>query len=179
MKDNPLLKKWWFWAIIILFGVPFVLGIFQGIIEIITGEYDSAENTITNQISNTVTTTTQQTYTLTGEILGQYGKKVTLNANTDMPVDKYLYKIPAGKYKATTTKKKVASFYIVKDKIKIDKDNDDYPECLDYVGSNYSLTAGNDETLEKIAVKETEIELKEDESIYVINNDTITFLKID
>ena len=46
-------------------------------------------------------------YVLTADETGEYGRIVTLNANTDMPVDKYLYKIPAGKYKVTTDHKKL------------------------------------------------------------------------
>ena len=56
------------------------------------------------------------TYTLTGETLGEYGREVVLNAETDMPVSKYLYKLPAGTY-TVTTEEKYAAFSVVKDEI--------------------------------------------------------------
>ena len=102
-----------------------------------------------------------KTYTLTGGTLGEYGKKITLNKDTDTPVDKYIYKIPQGAYTVTTDNDKKTSFFIVKDDLNVNKD-EKYPEELNYVHS-YLLTKN-----EKI-----EITLKEDESIQIVGKDTI------
>lgn len=105
----------------------------------------------------------KKTYTITGETLGEYGKKITLNKNTDMPVDKYLYKIPAGTYTATTNNDSKTSFFIVKDEIH-KTDDEKYPEELNYVeGSSYLLTKG--ETIE--------FTIKEDESIQLVGTDNL------
>ena len=63
-----------------------------------------------------------------------------------MPIDdKYLYKIPSGKYKVTTTWKKLTGISVVKDEIGNDPDSAPYSECLQHVdGGNY-LTAGDDD----------------------------------
>ena len=137
----------------------------------------STEATTENQIVETETTTEKQItesdadYIITAGDVGKYGKIVTLNANTDMPVDKYLYKIPAGNYKVTTDYKKLAGFNIVKDEITIEPDNSDYPETLDYVdidedGNGYQLTAGNND-FNGHAKKEVYITLNDDESISI------------
>lgn len=104
-------------------------------------------------------------YELSGADLGEYGTAVVLNKDTDMPVEKHLYKLPAGKYKVTTTNEKVSSFYIVKDEVGIEEGNETYPENLVYVDANgYLLTAG-DNDFNGHAQKEVVIELAADESI--------------
>lgn len=106
-------------------------------------------------------------YLYSGET-GEFGRIVTLNASTDLPVAKYLYKIPAGNYTISTTFDKLASAFIVKDEIAIE-DNPDYPEVLVYVGEALQLTAG-DNDFNGNAKKEIDIELAEDESILIPNN---------
>jgi len=145
-KLKILSKKWWFWVIVILL----VIGMFGG-----TESEDS-----------------QIKYTLTGEQLGEYGKKVVLNENSDMPVTKYLYKLPEGTYNVTTTFEKVASFYIVKDET-INTGVGEYPEELNYVGEVYLLTNGNNNN----AKKNVEISVKSDESILIVGTNTFTFEK--
>ena len=115
------------------------------------------------------------TYTIIGELEGEYGKKVVLNKNSNMPVTKYLYKLPAGTYKVTTSFKKMASFFIVKDQIKTTPGNE-YPEEIDIVGTGYLLTAGDDDFNGR-AKKEVDITLKEDESIQVVGNNKFFFEK--
>ena len=94
--DKQLLKKWWFWVIIVA-----VLGV----IGLATGGGDTSTTTD----SSTNTNEQAVKYTITGETLGQYGKEITLNKDSDMPVKKYLYKLPAGTYKVTTTFDKMAT----------------------------------------------------------------------
>ena len=106
-------KKWWFWAIIVAF-----LGIC-----VIVGSPSKKETKV---------------YELEGEVLGEYGKEIVLNANTDAPAKKYLYKIPAGTYTVTTDNLKITGFYIVKDTITTE--DSEYPEILNYVSEQYSLT---------------------------------------
>lgn len=115
------------------------------------------------------------TYTIIGELEGEYGKKVVLNKNSNMPVTKYLYKLPAGTYRVTTSFKKMASFFIVKDQIKTTLGNE-YPEELDVVGTGYLLTAG-DYDFNGSAKKEVDITLKEDESIQIVGNNKFFFEK--
>lgn len=112
----------------------------------------------------------KKTYTITGETLGEYGKKITLNKNTDIPVDKYLYKIPAGSYIVTTNNDKVTSFFIVKDDV-VNNGDDKYPEELNYVKS--FLITSNDSMINDTIKKEFEIEVKEDESIQLVGTDDL------
>ena len=101
-----------------------------------------------------------------------------MNANSNAPASKYLYKLPSGKYKVNTTYEKMASFSIVKDQIKIDSDNKDCPETLDYVkGKSYLLTAGKDDLNGK-AKKEVEVTISEDESVQIVNSPQLTLKKI-
>ena len=116
-------------------------------------------------------------YTLTGKELGEYGKKVTLNANSDSPTDKYLYKIPAGTYKVTTTWEKVTNLWIVKDEV-VKTGDAPYEEELSYVGEAYWMTNGTNDLNGK-AKKEVEITLKEDESILILDTETFIFEKLD
>jgi hypothetical protein len=103
---------------------------------------------------------------LVSEVLGEYGRLVILNESTDMPAEKYLYKIPSGKYKVTTLSKK-AAFAIVKDEIAIEEGNDDYPECLDYVTEQFILTNKDDDDLNGHAEKDVIVEVGEDESVSI------------
>lgn len=103
-------------------------------------------------------------YELNGADLGEYGTAVILNKDTDMPVEKHLYKIPEGKYKVTTTNDKLTSFFIVKDEVGIEEGNEDYPENLQYVSEEYDLTAGSNDFGGR-AKKEVTIEIASDESI--------------
>ncbi len=116
------------------------------------------------------------TYRLVGEELGEYGKMVILNENTDLPVEKYLYKLPAGTYTVTTTNEKMASFFIVKDEIGIDEENTDYPEILQYVGQGYLLTAGEND-YNGNAKKNVTVTLADDECFQLIGKDVFLFEK--
>lgn len=91
-----------------------------------------------------------------------------------MPVEKRLYKLPAGKYRVTTTNEKLSSFYIVKDETGIEEGNTEYPETLVYVSEGYLLTCG-DNNYNGTAQKEVTIEIASDESILLpTDTDTIT-----
>lgn len=117
----------------------------------------------------------EKLYCIIGNEIGQYGKTVILNADTDMPIEKYLYKIPAGKYKVTTTFKKSASFSIVKDTPINNPENSPYTEELQYVDPPYLMTAGDD-GFNGQAKKEIEITIAEDESICITGNNEFLFL---
>ncbi len=117
-------------------------------------------------------------YILVGEELGEYGRKIILNQNTDLPVEKYLYKLPAGTYDVTTTNEKMSCFFIVKDEVGIDESNTDYPEILQYVGDGYELTAGEND-FNGHAQKIVTIVLKDDESIQTVDNDTFVFDRVE
>ncbi|MBQ9041792.1 MAG: hypothetical protein IJ111_03165 [Eggerthellaceae bacterium] len=112
-------------------------------------------------------------YELSGAELGKYGTAVVLNKDTDMPVEKRLYKLPAGKYTVTTTNDKLSSFFIVKDEVGIEEGNEVYPETLQYVGEEHLLTAGTND-FGGHAKKEVTIEIAADESILLpTDKDTI------
>ena len=102
-------------------------------------------------------------YRIVSDYLGDYGKDIVLNANTDSPTTKRLFKIPSGTYEVSTTTNKFATFFIVKDKIILEKE-DKYPESLDYVSNQYILTNGSND-LNGTAKKSVIITLKDDESI--------------
>lgn len=102
-------------------------------------------------------------YRIVSDYLGDYGKDIVLNANTDSPTTKRLFKIPSGTYEVSTETNKFATFFIVKDKTIIDK-SEKYPEGLDYVSSQYTLTNGSND-LNGTAKKSVIITLNDDESI--------------
>jgi len=167
-SNKQLFKKWWFWAIIVV-----VLGVIGLLTQDTTTNTDTANET---PASNSQQQEKPETYAITGEVLGEYGREVTLNKNSDMPVKKYLYKLPAGTYKVTTTYDKMANFFIVKDKIGVEAGNTDYPEVLDYVGNAYMLTAGDDDFNGK-AKKEVVITLGEDESVQITGTEKLILEK--
>ena len=97
-KLKACTKKWWFWVIVVVV----VLGII--------GSFEKeTENLSTNTKESNINTTTK--YTLVGQTIGSYGKVVILNKDSDLPATKYLYKIPAGIYKVTTTYEKLSEFW--------------------------------------------------------------------
>lgn len=102
-------------------------------------------------------------YRIVSDYLGDNGKDVVLNANSDSPTTKRLFKIPSGTYEVSTTTNKFATFFIVKDKIILEKE-DKYPESLDYVSNQYILTNGSND-LNGTAKKSVIITLNDDESI--------------
>ncbi len=150
-------KKWWFWVIVVVL----VLGIIGSL-------GDNSKNP--SKTSNNTTTTK---YTLVGKTTGEYGKEVILNKDTDLPVTKYLYKIPAGTYKVTTTYDKLSEFWIVKDEI-VRTGTDEYPEELSYVGEAHDLTNG-DNDFNGRASKELTITIAEDESVLINGTETLIF----
>lgn len=149
--EKKFYTTWQFWAVI---GVFFLICIITDI--------KKPEETV-------------ETYVLTGEQLGKYGREVVLNKDTDMPVTKYLYKIPAGKYKVTTDNEKVSSFYVVKDEI--GHEDTEYPEVLQYVTEGFLITI-SDNTFNGHVQKTVEITLNDDESIQIVGTDTIKLEKI-
>ena len=102
-------------------------------------------------------------YRIVSDVLGDYGKDVVLNANTDYPVKKRLYKIPSGTYEVSTEGNRIATFFIVKDKV-ANTGDPPYVEELDYVSSQYFLTNGTND-LNGTAKKSVIVEIKDDESI--------------
>ena len=173
MKESKeFYKNWKFYAIV--FAVLFVG---SAVINGVTGNDKDRQGT-SSSVNSSKEEAVLASYTITGQTTGEYGKEVTLNANSDTPASKYLYKLPSGKYKVTTTYEKMASFFIVKDQIKIDSNNKDYPETLDYVeGKSYLLTAGKDDFNGK-AKKEVEVTIGKDESVQIVNSPQLTFKKI-
>ena len=162
---KPIYKKWWFWLIIAVVVI--------GALGNRGGNDEKAKDTITQE-----ETTSNVVYEIKGEELGEYGKMVILNENTDLPATKYLYKLPAGTYEVTTDTDKMASFFIVKDEINHNSDNPDYPEELNYVSSEgYLLTAG-DNDFNGHAKKSVTVELAEDENFQIVGTDTFFFEKI-
>lgn len=101
LDKKPFYKKWWFWVIIVVL-------LFMGIGASSEKESTSDTNGTSSQTSEQQNTSKK--YELIGGITGEYGKAVILNADTDSPVTKYLYKLPAGKYKVTTNNQKYSSF---------------------------------------------------------------------
>mgnify|MGYP000974594734 FL=1 len=170
LLNKKLLKKWWFWVIVIILVAT---------ASVASGGKSKTDND-SNQTQSTVTSTaTQQeavTYTITGETLGEYGKEVTLNKDSDMPDKNFLYKLPAGSYKVTTASEKIANFFIVKDEIGTEAGNSEYPEILNNVGEGYFLTTG-DNDLNGKAKKDVIITLGADESIQIVGTQTLILVK--
>lgn len=163
--NKPIYKKWWFWVIVIL-----VIGIIANPSSFKKG---IEEGMHTN--TNIEESKTAEKYTIIGGELGEFGKEIILNKDTDMPSSKYLYKLPAGNYTVTTTNNKYSTISVVKDEI-IKNDNNNYPEELSYVGEQYMLTASNDD-LNGRAKKSIDITLNEDESFLVLDKEELIFEK--
>ena len=137
---------------------------------------ETTESIITSETTLEIEPTIEalETYTLVGKELGDYGKVITLNATTDMPVDKYLYKLPAGQYRVHITSEYPSSLFVVKDDITIEEGNNDYPETLNYVqkdeynyNSCFYLMGTNGNDMNGNAVAEVVFTLEEDESISI------------
>lgn len=105
----------------------------------------------------------KKTYRIVSDFLGDNGKDVVLNANTDSPVKKRLYKLPRGTYEVSTETDKFATFFIVKDGV-VNTGDAPYTEELDYVSKQYTLTNGNND-LNGSAKKSVIITLNDNESI--------------
>lgn len=144
-KKTPIYKKWWFIALVVFFGLPLVCMPFMS---------DQVNEGTDQSIGNI--------YRITGGETGEYGRKVTLNANSDMPNDKYLYKLPAGTYAITTTAKGT-QISVVKDSTTMEGEI----EVLDYVGEPIVLF--KDDT--------GELTVAEDESFTVPEGDYIKFVR--
>ena len=113
-------------------------------------------------------------YSVKGGETGEYGKVITLNANTDAPAVKYLYKFPSGTYTVTTDAEKVINISVVKDQV-ANTGTAPYTEELNYVTSPQNLTGSDN--MGSLAVKEYEITLNDDESVLINGNATVTFTK--
>ena len=141
----------------------------------------SADTKSTEEISDYVPNPENPIYILTGETLGEYGRKIVLNPNTDMPESKYLYKLPAGTY-IVSTNEEYAAFSIVKDEIGKEEGNEEYPDILQYSGDvgQYQLTSGENDTndLNGYAKRNYTVQIGEDESFQIVGTETITFEKI-
>lgn len=162
LLNKKLLKKWWFWVIVVI-----LIGVISAL---------SSGNKKSDSASNNDNQRKAVTYTITGEVPGEYGQEVTLNKDSDMPNKEYLYKLPAGSYKVTTTSENVANFFVVKDEIKIVSTNDKYPEELDYTGKGYHLTSKDEKVFGKTK-KEILTSLGADESVQIVGTDVLIFEK--
>ena len=191
--DTPVQKKkTWLWVLgwIFIFPLPLTLILLKKkdmkpalkyglialawVVYLLIGILGGGSSAADTSDAGEATPTTGKSYTLVGEELGQYGKKVTLNEDSDMPVDKYIYKLPAGKYIVTTTTDKAAQFSVVKDEVIIEDVESNYPENFQYVGDQYMLTAGDDD-FNGHAKKSVIVTLGEDESFLLIGTDTFIF----
>lgn len=115
------------------------------------------------KLENEIVEEIKETYEISTKDLGEYGKDVVLNANTDSPATKRLYKIPSGTYEVSTDIEKFATFFIVKDNV-VNTGTEPYIEELDYVSGQYFLTNG-DNDLNGTAKKSVIITINDDESI--------------
>lgn len=161
-EKKPIYKKWWFWVIIVL--------MFFGALGSDTNPTNMIDNTITNEVVEQ-----KEVYTIESEEIGQYGKKIILNEKTDLPTTKYLYKLPSGTYKITTTTNETIGICIVKDEIMIEESN--YPESLNYVGEQ-AIISGNSNRIGKANITDSvELTINEDESFSLIGKGSVIFEK--
>lgn len=155
-KNEKTYKKWLKISKIML--IVFVAVLFLGAILPKSDTTPSGQSSESEQIG--------KTYEITGGVIGDYGRKVTLNANTDMPIDRYLQKIPAGTYKVSTDQKVTTYVGIVKDATAM-TGNERYPEELQYI------------VTQKFEPGETfELTLAEDESFLIYDGDIVTFKEV-
>ena len=178
--------KWWIIGWIFFFPIPLTILIWKSkwdknkkiIATIILWGglliYGALNPSDTETSQTNLNESTNMKYTLIGGTLGQYGKKVTLNKDTDAPVTKYLYKIPTGTYTVTTTYKNLSEFWIVKDNV-VNNGTDKYPEELIYVGNAHDITDGDDDFNGR-ASKELTITISSDESVLINGTETLIFV---
>ena len=160
-------KKWWIIAVVVVF---ILIGLFGG-----KDDTSNAPKSAPSPAS--ITSPAKEVLKLTGEKLGEYGRVVILNANSDLPTEKYLYKVPAGKYKITTDFAKAAAVYIVKDEIQY-TGSEKYPQELAYIGKGQNLTAGEELVKKGLATKEIIVTIGEDESILLVGEYNIFLEKV-
>lgn len=168
-QKKPIYKRWWFWVAAVVIAI---IGYAAG------GGGDSPSVAPSTPVQTTPSTSNSSapapvTIKITGGTLGEYGKEVTLNATSDSPTKKFLYKLPAGTYLVTTTNNKLATFWVVKDNA-ANTGMGNYPEELTIVSGEYALTAGNDDFGGR-AKRELEVTLATDESIQTVGTDTFSF----
>lgn len=160
---KPFYKKWWFWVL----AVVVVAAI---------GEQGADPEEVAEEPTPQVEQTTEETeedesvvYVLDSN--SEYRKVITLNPNSDGPVEKVLYKVPVGKYKATTDFEKVAPLGVVKDEL--NQIEGDYPDELNYVTEIFTITGNPEDFSEELAKVEVVFDVGADESISVPNDTTI------
>lgn len=149
VDKKPFYKKAWFW---IVAGLLVIAGI-------------GAANPSQPAANESQEQQSSATYTITGGVLGQYGKEVVLNASTDMPTKKYLYKLPAGSYTVEISSGKSAQVGIVKDAT-VQTGSAPYTEELSY-SSSVVVFSG----------EKKDITVSEDESVLVLDGDSIVVMK--
>ena len=165
---KPFYKKWWFWVL----AVVVVAAI---------GEQGADPEEVAEEPTPQVEQTTEETEEVESVVYvldsnSEYRKVITLNPDTDGPVEKVLYKVPTGKYKATTDFKKVAPLGVVKDEL--NQIEGDYPDELNYVTEIFTITGNPEYFNEKLAKVEVIIEVGADESISVPNDTTIKLQEV-
>ena len=85
MKESKeFYKNWKFYAIV--FAVLFVG---SAVINGVTGNDKDRQGT-SSSVNSSKEEAVLASYTITGQATGEYGKEVTLNANSDTPASKYL-----------------------------------------------------------------------------------------
>lgn len=160
---KPFYKKWWFWVLAVV------------VIAAIGGQGADTEEVAeepTPQVEQTAEETEEvESVVYVLDSNSEFRKVITLNPDTDMPVEKVLYKVPAGKYKATTDFEKVATLGVVKDEL--NQIEGDYPDEFNYVTEMFNITGKPEDFNEKLAKAEVVIEVGADESISVPNDNTI------
>lgn len=87
---KPIYKKWWFWVIIVLL----VFGAFGG------GGKSNKDATTDTTAEQTQEETSENAdvITLTAGEVGEYGKEIVMNEDTDMAENLVVYYLPAGDY---------------------------------------------------------------------------------
>lgn len=166
-------KKWWIVAVAVLF---ILIGLFGGKDDTSKAP-KSAPNPAYTHNPASAPSPAKEIIKLTGEELGEYGRIVILNVNSDLPAEKYLYKVPAGKYRVTTDAAKAATVYIVKDEVQY-TGSEKYPQELAYIGKGQIVTAGEELVKKGLASKEIIVTIAEDESILLVGKYNIFLEKV-
>ena len=186
-KKKKFYQKWWFWVVVIFLLIiianpnSFKDGLQNSIqnntINNTQTDNSSAntENLLSNTTQDTTTQSEKQIFTFESEEVGEYGKMIVLNQNTDFPTPKYLYKLPSGTYKVTSTTNNTIGVSVVKDELT--REDGDYPEALNYVGEQ-SVISGNPQKIGTANIKESAtITIGSDESVSLVGKGTISFEK--
>lgn len=144
---KPFYKKWWFWGIV---GIVLLSAVFG------SNEENTSSNTDTKPIvettENKVDEETKQeeklVIELTGDEQSEYATLITFNKGTEDEINRYVFHIPTGTYKATNIGEYMGAIYVYSDEIH--KTDAGFEEPVEsFFGKTLDINTSTDITIEE------------------------------